>query len=172
MSTVPGTASKGKGKADDVDLGDGGDGDDDDVKGEKKKKNTYKHLIKGIPGVLLNPFVLILLPSIFPQILIYLCIYLTGKHSLKKDDSLTKIMLVPPKQKMRIAQFDLRTQEEAFTVSLEGLKGVRSPTSLLITNLNYFITSVEYQHSCLRIGSSPGRSKKEGTFDFSLVTII
>ena len=40
----------------DMDFGDGGDGDDDDVtggKGEKKKKNTYKHLIKGIPGVLL-----------------------------------------------------------------------------------------------------------------------
>ena len=38
--------------------GDGGDGDDDDPvggKGEKKKKNTYKHLIKGIPGVLLFP---------------------------------------------------------------------------------------------------------------------
>jgi hypothetical protein len=41
----------------DVDLGDGGDGDDDDVaggKGEKKKKNTYRHLIKGIPGALLS----------------------------------------------------------------------------------------------------------------------
>ena len=39
-----------------MDPGDGGDGDDDDVtggKGEKKKKNTYRHLIKGIPGVLL-----------------------------------------------------------------------------------------------------------------------
>jgi len=42
-----------------MDLGDGGDGDDDDAtggKGEKKKKNTYKHLIKDVPGVLLcNP---------------------------------------------------------------------------------------------------------------------
>ena len=55
-SATPGTLGKGKGKEADMDLGDGGDGDDDDVtggKGEKKKKNTYKHLIKGIPGVLL-----------------------------------------------------------------------------------------------------------------------
>ena len=46
-----------------MDLGDGGDGDDDDVtggKGEKKKKNTYKHLIKGIPGVFLVCFLLLL----------------------------------------------------------------------------------------------------------------
>lgn len=34
-------------------VADGGDGDDDEAtgKGEKKKKNTYKHLIKGVPGV-------------------------------------------------------------------------------------------------------------------------
>jgi hypothetical protein len=68
VSAVPGTLSKGKGKAPDVDLGDGGDGDDDDVKGEKKKKNTYKHLIKGVPGVLQ-------LFAIFPQFLIYIYIY-------------------------------------------------------------------------------------------------
>ncbi|KDR76282.1 hypothetical protein GALMADRAFT_34991, partial [Galerina marginata CBS 339.88] len=82
-----------------ADLGDGGDAEDDDGpggKGEKKKKNTYRHLIKGVPG----------------------------KHSLKKDDYLTSMMLVPPKQRIRIHQFDLRTQEDAFTVSLEGLKGV------------------------------------------------
>lgn len=36
------------------------------------------------------------------------------------------MMLVPPKQRMRIHQFDAKTQEDAFTVSLEGLKGVRS----------------------------------------------
>ncbi|PPQ67530.1 hypothetical protein CVT25_006071 [Psilocybe cyanescens] len=81
-----------------ADQADGGDGDDDDApggKGEKKKKNTYKHLIKGVPG----------------------------KHSLKKDDWLTSMMLVPPKQRMRISQFDLKTQEDAFTVSSDGLKG-------------------------------------------------
>jgi len=101
---MPGSLSKGKGKAADLDLADGGDDDDDaGGKGEKKKKNTYKHLIKGIPG----------------------------KHSLKKDDSLTKVMLVPPKQRMRIAHFDLRTQEEAFTVGLEGLKGWNINTLVL-----------------------------------------
>ncbi|KAF8806988.1 hypothetical protein BYT27DRAFT_7101295 [Phlegmacium glaucopus] len=118
-SITPGTLDKGKGKEVvhgnvatmgntpvDMDLGDGGDGDDDDAaggKGEKKKKNTYKHLIKGVPG----------------------------KHSLKKDDSLTKVMLVPPKQRMRIAHFDSRTQEDAFTVSLEGLKGWNINTLVL-----------------------------------------
>jgi hypothetical protein len=96
---------------------------------------------------------------------------LTGKHSLKKDDSLTKVMLVPPKQRMKIAHFDLRTQEEAFTVSLEGLKGVRSLLSLSITDL-IFIASVEYQHSCLRIGPGPGRPKKKGTFALPLCDII
>ena len=134
-SAMQGTFGKGKGKEvvhrnavtmgntpADMDLGDGGDADDDDItggKGEKKKKNTYKHLIKGIPGVLIVPFVLIFAVS-------NAFLSLTGKHSLKKDDSLTKVMLEPPKQRMRIALFDLRTQEEAFTVSLEGLKGVRS----------------------------------------------
>ena len=59
---MPGTLDKGKGKEVDLDPGDGADGDDDNVtggKGETKKKNTYKHLIKGIPGVLLFLFDLI-----------------------------------------------------------------------------------------------------------------
>ncbi|KAF9485212.1 hypothetical protein BDN70DRAFT_903279 [Pholiota conissans] len=92
----------------DADHADAGDGDDDDApgaKGEKKKKNSYKHLIKGIPG----------------------------KHSLKKDDYLTNIMLVPPKQRMRIHRFDAKTQEDAFTVSLEGLKGWNVNALLLET---------------------------------------
>lgn len=33
-------------------------------------------------------------------------------------------MLAPPKQRVRISEFDSRTQRDAFTVSLEGLKGV------------------------------------------------
>jgi len=64
---------------------------------EKKKKNSYRHLIKNIPG----------------------------KHSMKKDDFLTTTMQVPPKQRIAIAEFDARTQRDAFTVSAEGLKGVR-----------------------------------------------
>ncbi|OSC98522.1 hypothetical protein PYCCODRAFT_1375128 [Trametes coccinea BRFM310] len=75
--------------------GAGQDGDDDEGgRGEKKYKN-YRHLIKGLPG----------------------------KHSMKKDDYLTTLMQIPPKQKAAITPFDLRTQREAFSVSLEGLKG-------------------------------------------------
>ncbi|KAF6759958.1 hypothetical protein DFP72DRAFT_805918 [Ephemerocybe angulata] len=99
---------KGKGKEVEMDGGDGGhtgsevlpragDGEEEEgpgVKGEKKMKNSYKHLIKGLPG----------------------------KHPMKKDDYLTNIMLVPPKQRMRINYFDAHTQEEAFAVSPEGLK--------------------------------------------------
>ncbi|KAI0297310.1 hypothetical protein B0F90DRAFT_922131 [Multifurca ochricompacta] len=71
------------------------DPDDDEGRDGKKKKNTYRHLIKGIPG----------------------------KHSIKKDDFLTTIIQVPPKQHIPITPFDSRSQTEAFTVSLEGLKG-------------------------------------------------
>ncbi|KAK7678576.1 hypothetical protein QCA50_018448 [Cerrena zonata] len=63
--------------------------------GEKKWRNNYKHLIKDIPG----------------------------KHSMKKEDYLVPMMQVPPKQRNDIKPFDLRTQREAFSVSLEGLKG-------------------------------------------------
>jgi len=67
LASTPATGSaghvdKGKGRERDsavatpaeADHADGGDADDDDVpgaKGEKKKKNTYRHLIKGIPGM-------------------------------------------------------------------------------------------------------------------------
>lgn len=174
-SITPGTLDKGKGKEVvhgnavtmgntpvDMDLGDGGDGDDDDAaggKGEKKKKNTYKHLIKGVPGVLLFLPYYILTPSVVSDALFML----TGKHSLKKDDSLTKVMLVPPKERMKIAHFDSRTQEDAFSVSLEGLKGVRSLLPLSATTHN-LTAIVEYQHSCFRIGSGPRRPEKKGTF--------
>ncbi|KAJ6619798.1 hypothetical protein B0H10DRAFT_2025071 [Mycena sp. CBHHK59/15] len=77
--------------------------DDDPAKGEKKKKNSYKHLIKGVPG----------------------------KHSMKKDDYLAGIMQVPPKQRIPITPFDLKTQREAFSVSLEGLKGW-NPSALVL----------------------------------------
>ncbi|KAG6842325.1 hypothetical protein C0991_010614 [Blastosporella zonata] len=104
-----GVVDKGKGK--EMEGGsltpvaqDGGDGDDDDGgKSDKKQRNNYKHLIKGIPG----------------------------KHSMKKDEYLTTMMLVPPKQRIQIAPFDTRTQRDAFTVSLEGLKGW-NPTALVL----------------------------------------
>jgi len=44
---------------------------------------------------------------------------------MKKDDYLSTIMHVPPKQRLKIRRFDEKTQEDAFTVSLEGLKSVR-----------------------------------------------
>ncbi|TFK75206.1 hypothetical protein BDN72DRAFT_868228 [Pluteus cervinus] len=82
-------------------AGDRGDADDDDGPGGKagkKKKNSYKHLIKNMPG----------------------------KHSMKKDDYLATMIQIPPKQRVRIASFDPRTQRDAFNVSLEGLKGWNS----------------------------------------------
>lgn len=45
---------------------------------------------------------------------------------MKKEDYLVPMMQVPPKQRNDIKPFDLRTQREAFSVSLEGLKGVRT----------------------------------------------
>ncbi|KAF9790318.1 hypothetical protein BJ322DRAFT_1035559 [Thelephora terrestris] len=68
---------------------------DDDELDRRKKKNSYKHLIKGIPG----------------------------KHSTKKDDFLANVMQVPPKQRIDIVQFDSATQRDAFSVGLDGLKG-------------------------------------------------
>ena len=43
---------------------------------------------------------------------------------MRKDEYLTTIMQLPPKQRIAITPFDQRTQREAFSVSLEGLKGV------------------------------------------------
>ncbi|KAI0706764.1 hypothetical protein C8T65DRAFT_577119 [Cerioporus squamosus] len=75
--------------------GPGGDGDDEEGgKGERKHKN-YKHLIKAVPG----------------------------KHSMRKDDYLATLMMIPPKQKQEIRPFSQKTTREAFSVSLEGLKG-------------------------------------------------
>jgi hypothetical protein len=43
---------------------------------------------------------------------------------MKKDKYLMTMMEVPSKQRIAITPFDLRTQRDAFSVSLEGLKGV------------------------------------------------
>ena len=48
-----------------------------------------------------------------------------GKHSMKKDEYLATMMQVPEKQKIAIVPFDTRTQREAFSIGLDGLKGVR-----------------------------------------------
>ncbi|KDQ59198.1 hypothetical protein JAAARDRAFT_33930 [Jaapia argillacea MUCL 33604] len=96
------TTDKGKGKEKEVTTpaaastpGGLQDGDDDESNERKKKKNNYRHLIKGIPG----------------------------KHSMKKDDYLTTMIQVPPKQKVAITPFDVKTQRDAFAVSLDGIKG-------------------------------------------------
>lgn len=55
---VNGVSDKGKGREvaetpGSAGVADNGDGDDDDGpggKGERRKKNNYKHLIKGVPG--------------------------------------------------------------------------------------------------------------------------
>ncbi|EIW83951.1 hypothetical protein CONPUDRAFT_80442, partial [Coniophora puteana RWD-64-598 SS2] len=95
------TADKGKGRAPSPTPGPGAAAEDE-RDGEKKKKNTYRHLIKGVPG----------------------------KHSMKKDDYLTTIMQVPPKQRIPIVEFDAH-QREAFTVSPEGLKGWNASALIL-----------------------------------------
>ena len=50
---------------------------------------------------------------------------------MKKDDFLQTLMMVPPKQKMQIEEFSVATQQQAFAMSMEGLKGVR--TSFVFT---------------------------------------
>ncbi|KAI0322565.1 hypothetical protein OF83DRAFT_1167438 [Amylostereum chailletii] len=88
----PPTSDRAKGKERERD--DAVDADDDEKDGGKRKK-TYRHLIKGVPG----------------------------RHSMKKDEFLTNMIQVPEKQRIDITPFDLRTQRDAFSVSLEGLKG-------------------------------------------------
>ncbi len=70
---------------------------------------------------------------------------------MKKDDYLITAISVPPKQRLKIAPFDSRTQREAFSVSLEGLKGVRFQLSNWIT-FSLSLT-VERQRTRPRIGS-------------------
>ena len=95
---------------------------DDDELDRRKKKNNYKHLIKGIPGSVAFAY-----RFNHPHSLTRL----TGKHSTKKDDFLTTIMQVPPKQHINIVPFDSVTQRDAFSVGLDGLKGVSPITTLI-----------------------------------------
>ncbi len=44
---------------------------------------------------------------------------------MRKDSYLATLMMIPPKQKQEIRPFSQKTTREAFSVSLEGLKGVR-----------------------------------------------
>lgn len=70
------------------------DGEEEGETGEKKKKkDNYKHLIKGIPG----------------------------KHPMKKDQYFQDLLKAPPKQKAHIQLLDQKTLREAFYVSPTGL---------------------------------------------------
>ncbi|KIY44063.1 hypothetical protein FISHEDRAFT_52127, partial [Fistulina hepatica ATCC 64428] len=96
-TSEPGPTDKGKGRETVGNAASEGAEDHDGTKGDKKSKNNYKHLIKGVPG----------------------------KHSMKKDEYLATMIQVPPKQRIRIRQFDEYTQNEAFSMSPEGITNVR-----------------------------------------------
>ena len=78
---------------------------------------------------------------------------------MKKDDYLATLMQIPPKQKMNIESFSQKTAREAFSVSLEGLKGVCIFLRMLAAT---HATAVE--HACVgcRVFASKGGSKTEG----------
>ena len=90
---------------------------------------------------------------------------------MKKDDYLTTMMQVPPKQKMAITPFDLKTQREAFSVSLEGLKGVRSP---LISVYDLLLTGALVEYQCIgsRITTSARRSQETSLYFASYSHIL
>lgn len=74
----------------------GADGDEDGLGGKKKKKEqSYRHLIRHLPG----------------------------KHTMKKDNHLMTLINAPPKQRMPIVPFDAGVLARAFTVKDGGLPG-------------------------------------------------
>lgn len=79
---------------------------------------------------------------------------------MKKDDYLATIMQVPPKQRIAITPFDQKTQREAFSVSLEGLKGVRSSTNHYFIPTEQISITVECKHISNLIGTSPRRQEE------------
>lgn len=88
---------------------------------------------------------------------------------MKKDDYLTTMMQVPPKQRIPITEFDERTQREAFTVSAEGLKGVRSSFSIPYSYLDD-IAPVECGHFGRGVCTGKGRQEKTCTCGFLIST--
>jgi hypothetical protein len=123
----------------------GPDGTDEDGKGEKRRKNTYRHLIKGTPGMFRRDLVEL-------QAFDWAC---SGKHSTKKDDYLVMSVSIPPKPKLVIEEFDQRTQEKTFKMTLEGLKGVGS--SYL---LGFFIAYLLYSGTSAPLLLRPLRLKR------------
>lgn len=79
---------------------------------------------------------------------------------MKKEDFLAPMMQVPPKQKIAITPFDLKTQREAFSVSLEGLKGVRR-VSMPSRFISHYPRSGTLTHSS-RSRHKHGRTGRSG----------
>ncbi|KAI0762054.1 hypothetical protein BC629DRAFT_1544646 [Irpex lacteus] len=85
-----------------------------------------------------------------------------GKHSMKKDDYLMTMMQVPPKQRIAITPFDIRTQRDAFSVSLDGLKGwnmnvlvAESPQAREDRKRRKELKKLAKQGGTLAVGTSP-----------------
>lgn len=90
------------------------DGEEEIEGGEKKKKkDNYKHLIKGIPGALRIHNLAIHTGSKLS--------FSPGKHPMKKDQYFQDLLKAPPKQKAHIQPFDFKTLREGFYVTPNGL---------------------------------------------------
>jgi hypothetical protein len=87
---------------------------------------------------------------------------------MKKDDYLTSMMMIPPKQPTRIHQFDVKTQQEAFAVSPEGLKSVCPALALcdviLLTSRRQYL--VECHDFDLRVCPSSRGPEEAGEYLF------
>lgn len=68
------------------------------------------------------------------------------------------LMQVPPKQRINIQPFDLRTQRDAFSVSLDGLKGVCYPAGA-VPQMNRVADSCAVEYWCIdwRVATSERR---------------
>jgi len=88
---------KGKGKERESDEPPPTDGDKKRVGGGGggAKQDSYKFMIRDMPG----------------------------KHSMRKDEYLTTIMLVPPKQHISVDPFSSQTRQNSFAVGPDGLRG-------------------------------------------------
>jgi hypothetical protein len=108
---------------------------------ERKRKILIDTSSRAFQVLIIPPMALSLFFSATFSPLISLTCVRPGKHSIKKDDFLTTIVQVPPKQHIPITPFDSRTQTEAFTVSLEGLKGVCFYQFLDLTSATFDVRS-------------------------------
>lgn len=83
---------------------------------------------------------------------------------MRKDDYLATLIAVPPKQKNEIKPFSQKTTREAFSVSLEGLKGVCLASTALSPAHPDHPGVVEYSYVGSGIQPSTRRSQTEGSY--------